>query len=103
MFVMNASFTTDKQFEDRLQDKAEKTKNEALEAKGNIDFECWRKYHHNEEVEYVFVSKWEEQSDFKNWISRDSHIQEHKDMQKNPEKDDAFKLKKKMRSYEVLV
>ncbi|MGY0694973.1 antibiotic biosynthesis monooxygenase family protein [Virgibacillus sp. FSP13] len=102
MFVMNASFTTDKEFEDRLKKKAMKNKDEALEAKGNISFECWRKYH-NEEVEYVLVSKWEEQSDFKSWISRDEHIQEHKEMQKNPVKDDTFKLKKKMRSYEVLV
>jgi len=101
MFVMQASFTTDTEFEDRLQQKATKTKKEALEAEGNIDFECWRKYH-KDEVEYVFVSKWKEQSDFKNWISRDSHVQEHKEMQKNPEKEDGFHLKKKMRSYEVL-
>lgn len=102
MFVMNASFTTDKQFEDRLHDKAVNTRKEALEAQGNIDFECWRKYH-NEEVEYVFVSKWEKQADFKSWISRDSHIQEHKEMQENPKTDDGFQLKKKMRPYEVLM
>lgn len=103
MFVMNASFTAEKRFEDMLIEKAKKTGKEAREAEGNISFECWRK-DHGETVEYVLVSKWGAQTDFKAWMSRDAHVQEHKEMQQRRKEgiDDEFKPRKKLRSFEVL-
>lgn len=103
MFVMNASFEAEKQFENKLIEKAEDTGKEARQAEGNISFECWRK-DHGETVEYVLVSKWNEQADFKVWMSRESHVQEHKEMQQKRKEGmaDEFKPKKKLRSFEVL-
>ena len=43
MFVVNASFETEKKFEERLKQKAKKNKTEIEEAKGNLSFECWKK------------------------------------------------------------
>ncbi|MFC4619535.1 antibiotic biosynthesis monooxygenase family protein [Camelliibacillus cellulosilyticus] len=103
MFVMNASFETDKKYEDKLRVKAQKNKGDIQKAEGNISFECWRK-DHGDTVEYVFVSKWKDQADFKNWISREEHVQEHKEMNKKRKEgeQDGFKLKKVLRSYELL-
>lgn len=103
MFVMNASFEADKKFEDRLMDKAKKTQDEAQEAEGIISFECWRR-DHGETVEYVLVSKWENQSNFKAWISREDHIQEHKEMRQKQAKgeQDEFKPKKRLHSFEAV-
>ncbi|MDT3764768.1 antibiotic biosynthesis monooxygenase family protein [Priestia filamentosa] len=102
MFVMNASFEIDKEHEDRLAHKAKKNKQEILEADGVVSFECWRK-EHRETVEYVFVSKWEKQEDFKAWISREEHVEEHKEMNKKKKVEEpAVKIKKTLRSFETL-
>lgn len=64
MFVVNASFETEKKFEERLKQKAKKNKTEIEEAKGNLSFECWKK-DSADKVEYIFVSKWKKNSSFK--------------------------------------
>lgn len=42
MFVVNASFETEKKFEEQLKQKANKNKAEIEAAKGNLSFECWK-------------------------------------------------------------
>ncbi len=104
MFVMNASFEIETEHEDRLRAKAEKSKAENTHAPGIRSFEVWRK-DHGQTVEYLFVSKWDSEADFKAWISREAHVEEHKAMHKhrkeNPETVQV-KMKKTLRSYEVL-
>ncbi|WP_085520550.1 antibiotic biosynthesis monooxygenase family protein [Tuberibacillus sp. Marseille-P3662] len=102
MFVMNASFTVDKAHEERLAQKCRQNDQDLKEAQGRISHEFWHK-DHGETVEYVIVSKWESEDDFKQFISREDHVQEHKAMNKerkeNPE--NHFKVDKKLRSFEV--
>ncbi|MGC9615930.1 hypothetical protein ACO2FM_09910 [Staphylococcus pasteuri] len=43
------------------------------------------KYGKNEtksKVEYSIVSKWDEKKSFQNWVSRPSHVEEHKKNEK---------------------
>jgi len=103
MFVMNACFETDKADEQRLMAKAQKNQKEIEGAKGLVSYECWRT-EHKDTVEYVFVSKWEKQDDFKAWISREEHVNEHKarrQMQRESGVKPQSALKKTLRSYEV--
>jgi len=81
MFVVNASFETEKKFEEQLKQKAKKNKTEIEAAKGNLSFECWKK-DSADKVEYVFVSKWEDKQFFQAWISREEHVNEHKEANK---------------------
>ena len=103
MFVMQAKFEIDKSHEDRLKNKAEKNKEEIQKANGLLSYECWRR-ELKETVEYAFVSKWESQNDFKNWISREEHKNEHKQMnaKRKAEEITTIKMKKTLNSYEIL-
>ncbi|MFP7735536.1 antibiotic biosynthesis monooxygenase family protein [Priestia aryabhattai] len=103
MFVVNASFETEKQFEDQLKQKAKKNKAEIEAAKGNLSFECWKK-DSVDKVEYVFVSKWEEKQFFQAWISREEHVNEHKEVNKKKTQApaEAMKVKKTLRFYEAV-
>jgi len=103
MFVNTATFEIEKAYEERLVKKREKDKEKLAEAKGLISFECWKR-ENTEMVEFVYVSKWESQADFKAWISREDHVNEHKEMNKkrkeNPQPDQV-KMKKTLRAYEL--
>lgn len=102
MYITKASFEIDKAQEDRLINKAKKNEKEIKAAKGNISFECWRK-EHKDTVEYVMVSKWESDTDFKAWISREEHVQEHKAMHKARKENggEQVKVKKVLESFEL--
>ncbi|GCE49913.1 heme-degrading monooxygenase HmoA [Thermosporothrix hazakensis] len=104
MFIMQASFEVARQFEDRMQAKYRKDREAIKEAEGNIAYECWRR-EHDTTVEYVFVSKWEQEADFKKWISRDAHKQEHREQiqRRRAGEDDGFSVKKVLHSFELFV
>ncbi|MDQ0217788.1 antibiotic biosynthesis monooxygenase [Peribacillus cavernae] len=103
MFVMNASFEIEKEYEEILLEKGKKDKKELEAAKGIISVERWQK-EHSETVEYVTVSKWESQADFKAWIARDEHVEEHKEMniKRKESVQTPYKIKKTLRSFEVV-
>ncbi|AVX06704.1 MULTISPECIES: antibiotic biosynthesis monooxygenase family protein [Priestia] len=103
MFVVNASFETEKKFEEQLKQKANKNKAEIEAAKGNLSFECWKKYS-ADKVEYVLVSKWEDKQFFQAWISREEHVNEHKEANKKKMKacSEAMEIKKMLRFYEAV-
>ncbi|GGE48711.1 hypothetical protein GCM10011391_29420 [Pullulanibacillus camelliae] len=101
MFVMQAKFEIDQDHEDQLRQKAIKNKKEIEQATGLLSYECWRR-ELKDTVEYAFVSKWEKQEDFKAWISREEHVQEHKNARAHPSHaTDAVKMTKTLHSYEV--
>ncbi|WP_139491278.1 antibiotic biosynthesis monooxygenase family protein [Brevibacillus dissolubilis] len=103
MFVSQASFEIDKNHEDRLIAKSQKNQKEIAQADGLISYECWRRVH-AETVEFVFVSKWNAQADFQKWISREEHVQEHKEKYKEQKAsgvEPQVKMKKTLSFYEV--
>ena len=60
MFITEVAFSTNKENEDRLYNKAKKNLAELNDnVKGLIDAEVWTKSK-ADEVEYVIVSKWQE-------------------------------------------
>ncbi|KHD85856.1 antibiotic biosynthesis monooxygenase family protein [Heyndrickxia ginsengihumi] len=101
MFIMHASFEGSKENEDRLIAKCKKTKAENAHAEGILSTEIWRKKH-RDRIEYAIVTKWESEENFKAWISREEHVQEHREMQKaKKEGTPQVQLKKTLRSYEL--
>ncbi|WP_223203978.1 antibiotic biosynthesis monooxygenase family protein [Alicyclobacillus suci] len=98
---MQASFEIEKAFEERLRDKMERNRAEIVEAEGLQSVEYWRT-EHKDTIEYAFVSKWASNEHFKRWISREEHVNEHRTMQANRNQNDGPKMKKTLRSYEVL-
>ncbi len=103
MFVNTATFEIEKAYEDRLVKKREKDQAQLAKAKGILSFECWRR-ENKDTVEFVYVSKWESQDAFKAWISRDEHVNEHKEMnkrRKENEQTEQVKMKKTLRAYEL--
>lgn len=103
MFIMNASFEIEKNYEYILEEKGKKDKLHLTDAKGIMAVERWRK-EHTETVEYVMVSKWESEADFKKWITRDEHVNEHKDMNKKRKESEQlpYHVKKTLRSFEAI-
>ncbi|MCM3444580.1 antibiotic biosynthesis monooxygenase family protein [Metabacillus halosaccharovorans] len=103
MFVNTATFEIGKIHKEILEKKREKDKEKLAEARGLISFECWKR-ENTETVEFVYVSKWESQSDFKAWISREDHVNEHKQMNKKRKENlqlEQVKMKKTLRAYEL--
>ena len=103
MFVNTATFEIEKAYEERLVKKREKDQAQLAKAKGILSFECWRR-ENKDTVEFVYVSKWESQDAFKAWISRDEHVNEHKEMnkrRKENEQTEQVKMKKTLRAYEL--
>lgn len=103
MFVNTATFEIEKAYEERLVKKREKDKAQLAQAKGILSFECWRR-ENKDTVEFVYVSKWESQDAFKAWISRDEHVNEHKEMnkrKKETEQTEQVKMKKTLRAFEL--
>lgn len=103
MFVNTATFEIEKAHEDRLVKKREKDQAQLAKANGILSFECWRR-ENTDTVEFVYVSKWESQDAFKAWISRDEHVNEHKEMnkrRKENEQTEQVKMKKTLRAYEL--
>ena len=103
MFVNTATFEIEKAYEERLVKKREKDQAQLAKAKGILSFECWRR-ENKDIVEFVYVSKWESQDAFKAWISRDEHVNEHKEMnkrRKENEQTEQVKMKKTLRAYEL--
>ncbi|KKI94070.1 antibiotic biosynthesis monooxygenase [Bacillus sp. SA1-12] len=103
MFVNTAVFEIEHAYEERLVRKHEKDKLELGKAKGLLNFECWRR-ENKDTVEFVYVSKWESQDAFKAWISREEHVNEHKEINKRKKENtlkEQVKMKKTIRGYEL--
>ncbi|WP_205499938.1 antibiotic biosynthesis monooxygenase family protein [Rufibacter psychrotolerans] len=83
-YIVNASFETDLEHEAYLAQKCRHDLEESHGAAGLISFDIWKRAHAHT-VEYVLVSKWESKEDFKAWISREDHVQGHKDQRQNKE------------------
>lgn len=103
MFIMNASFEIEKDYEYILEEKGKKDQQQLMVAKGIIAVERWRK-EHTDRVEYVMVSKWESEADFKGWLTREEHVNEHKDMNKKRKEsgERPYHIKKTLRSFEAI-
>lgn len=79
MFISQAHFEGVKSNEDRIIQKVKKTTAETVDVQGLINLDCWKKEKDNL-VEYVIVTKWNSKKDFIAWLSRDQHVNEHKEM-----------------------
>ncbi|MCC9135050.1 antibiotic biosynthesis monooxygenase family protein [Pontibacter silvestris] len=98
-YIVNASFEIDKPNEAVLEAKTQKDYEKSQNAKGLVSFEVWKR-EHSETVEYVLVSKWESKDDFKFWISRDEHVDEHKEQRIRKEESERPKITKKLSYFE---
>lgn len=83
-YIVNASFSAEKEQEAYLAQKCQHDYEESHGAAGLISFDIW-KHEHPETVEYVLVSKWESKDHFKAWISREEHVQGHKEQRQHKE------------------
>lgn len=103
MFITEVAFSTTKENEQKLYDKVEKNANELVDVDGLIDAEVWTKSK-GDEVEYVIVSKWQEKQHFQAWVSRPSHVAEHKEMNKKSKEGDKPQspFKKVLKQYTVV-
>ncbi|GEQ06787.1 antibiotic biosynthesis monooxygenase [Staphylococcus gallinarum] len=104
MFITEVAFSTNKENEDRLYNKAKKNLAELNDnVKGLIDAEVWTKSK-ADEVEYVIVSKWQEKKDFQTWVARPEHVEEHKEMNKKIKSGESepSPFKKVLKQYSVV-
>lgn len=82
--------------------KLKNSMKETIGAKGLVSTDCWSR-ESKDNVEYVFVTKWETKVDFKVWVSREDHVEEHKEMNKHKGQEPAEKAKKTIRQYEEVI
>ncbi|MEB8085883.1 hypothetical protein NGH74_01715 [Staphylococcus pseudoxylosus] len=102
MFIAQADFTTN--IEDRavLDNKALHAKDDFLGYDGLIDVEIWKNEKHST-ISYAIVSKWSEKKYFQAWLSRPSHIEEHKQMRKaEKENTSSINIEKQIKQFELL-
>ncbi|MEB6061255.1 MAG: hypothetical protein ABC378_11055 [Staphylococcus pseudoxylosus] len=102
MFIAQADFTAN--IEDRavLDNKALHAKDDFLGYDGLIDVEIWKNEKHST-ISYAIVSKWSEKKYFQAWLSRPSHIEEHKQMRKaEKENTSSVNIKKQIKQFELL-
>ena len=97
-YIVNASFSADKEQEEYLARKCQHDYQESQGAEGLLSFDIWKR-EHPDSVEYVLVSKWNSKDHFKAWISREEHVQGHKD-QRQQKDVDRPKLTKKLTYFE---
>ncbi|MCY9007373.1 antibiotic biosynthesis monooxygenase [Peribacillus frigoritolerans] len=81
MFINQANFEGDKFNEDKIIEKIKNTIDQTKDVQGLLALECWKKKR-NELVEYVLVTKWTTKKEFITWLSREEHVNEHKEMNK---------------------
>lgn len=93
MFISQASFEGHKGIEPMILNKFKESMKETIGAKGLVSADCWSR-ESKDNVEYVFVTKWETNEDFKLWVSREDHVEEHKEMNKIKAKRPQKKLKR---------
>ncbi|MFP7489254.1 antibiotic biosynthesis monooxygenase [Bacillus paralicheniformis] len=103
MFISQACFEGDKTNEHKIIAKLQKTMNETINTPGLVSVDCWLK-ENKDRVEYVFVTKWESKDHFKTWVTREDHVEEHKEMnkQKQQGQQEEVKIKKTLRQYQVV-
>lgn len=98
-YIVNASFETDKATEDVLVRKFEKDSQAMKGVEGLLSYEVW-KHETPQTVEFVAVSKWESKEAFKAWISRDEHVQGHKEQRQHKAEEGAPRITRKLSYYE---
>lgn len=81
MFVNQALFESDKSNEDKLVEKVKNTVKQTKDIQGLLTVECWKR-ENKDLVEYAIVTKWTAKKDFIAWLSREDHVTEHKEMNK---------------------
>lgn len=103
MFVNQASFEGDKANEAKIIAKMKKTFAELQDVSGLLSSECWKK-EKNDVVEYSIVTKWTAKQDFIAWLSREEHVNEHKEMNKQRKQGISEKpsMKKTITQYEEI-
>ena len=104
MFVAQAIFSTkDEASKAILDNKVSHAKQDFEGFEGFIDAQVW-KSETGSKLEYAIVSKWNDKKDFQAWISRPSHVEEHKAMHKKSKNDEADKppFQKTLRQYTVV-
>ncbi len=103
MFVNQAHFEGGKLHEDKIIAKMKKTKEQLNGVEGLHAVEFWKK-EKMDTVEYVIVSKWTEKKDFTAWLSREEHVNEHKEMIKQKKQGISEKpvMKKTIIQYETV-
>lgn len=105
MFVAQVTFSTkDLSVRSMLDNKISHAKEDFEGYKGFIDAEIWKNETKNK-LEYAIVSKWNDKKDFQAWVSRPSHVEEHKNMNKESKNQEESKYKnieKQIKKYEVV-
>ncbi len=103
MFINQACFESEKINEGKLIEKAKNTLSQTKGANGLIAAECWKR-DKKELVEYAIVTKWHTKSDFIAWLSREEHVNEHKEMHKRKKQgvSEAPLFKKTLFQYETM-
>ena len=103
MFISQASFEGNKSIENKIISKLQKTMNETINSEGLVSVECWLNTK-RDNVEYILVTKWENKEFFKKWVSREEHIEEHKEMAKQKKQGlgNEVQFKKTIRQYETI-
>lgn len=102
MFIAQADFTANIEDRSVLDNKALHAKDDFLGYDGLIDVEIWKNEKHST-ISYAIVSKWSEKKYFQAWLSRPSHIEEHKQMRKaEKENTSSVNIKKQIKQFELL-
>ncbi|WP_373228725.1 antibiotic biosynthesis monooxygenase [Cohnella sp.] len=104
MFISQAIYEVDVTAQHKMIAKMQETMKETMNVKGLISVDCWFKESKESVVEYVFVTKWESKPDFITWLTREEHVEGHKEMsnQKKHGQAEEIKIKKIVRQYEVV-
>lgn len=104
MFVNQALFECDKSNEDKVVEKIKNTVEQTKNVQGLLAVECWKKKNKDLVVEYAIVTKWTTKQDFIAWLSRQEHVNEHKEMNKLKKQGMSDKpiLKKTIHQYETI-
>lgn len=103
MFVNQALFESDKSNEDKIVEKVKNTIKQTKDVQGLLAVECWKK-ENKDLVEYAIVTKWTAKKDFIEWLSREDHVTEHKEMNKQKKQGVSDKpvLKKTLLQFEAI-
>lgn len=105
MFVAQAIFSTkDEASKAILDNKVSHAKQDFEGFEGFIDAQVW-KSETGSKLEYAIVSKWNDKKDFQAWISRPSHVEEHKNMSKEKKENEeakVSKIEKQIKKYELV-
>jgi heme-degrading monooxygenase HmoA len=103
MFINQAQFEGDKFNEDKIIVKIKNTIDQTKDVQGLLALECWKK-ESNDLVEYVLVTKWTTKKEFITWLSREEHVNENKEMNKQKKQGISEKsiLKKTILQYEAV-